>query len=210
MPTSRLIDCLISLLLNCEIWPFLSKQPTIFRGKNAMMIMLDTVWLPLWKILATPLFGPTFRRYLAEKMVSLIIWSNISQLLNGKYWVLLFRSNISPSLNGENWIPLLYGPTFRRYFRFSYIWSNISPLLNGENWIPLLCGPTFRRYFRLSYFWSNISLLLTVKIGLSYYVGHATFRRYFTTKIGFSYYYKNYGKQFNQIEFLKELLPSYC
>ena len=35
--------------------PFLSKQPTIFRGENAMTIMFDPVWPPLWKILATPL-----------------------------------------------------------------------------------------------------------------------------------------------------------
>ena len=39
--------------------PFLSKQPTIFRGENAMTIMFDTVWLPLWKILATPLWRET-------------------------------------------------------------------------------------------------------------------------------------------------------
>ena len=58
----------------------------------------------------------------------------------------------------------------------------------------------------------RIILFLVQHFALTYgeNVGHATFRRYFTTKIGFSYYYKNYGKQFNKIEFLKELLPSYC
>ena len=39
---------------------FLSKQPTTFRGENAMTIMFDTVWPPpLWKILATPLHCDT-------------------------------------------------------------------------------------------------------------------------------------------------------